>query len=301
MTLSLSSPAGRHAPADRRLWRVRLAICWAAVAVCVPYLTLKAIWIAGGNVGLTGADRGEMHEGSVVAANVVTAAMDLAGAAVALAFTYRWGRRIPAWLVLVPIWVGTGLLAPFAVGLPLGLLVQAIAGGSPVPASGDGDALHTWVFAVVYGGFVLQAVLLLAAFTLHARTRWPELFELRTRDLPKGLTHPLQVLFANGSAAVAVLSGAVQIAWAVTGGRLGGDAAFETAAQRTFVFVGGTLAFVAAAGILALVHRWGRGSLRGRSPPPGPAPARCSPGACSAPEARASERRSTRSPPSPDC
>ena len=75
---------------------------------------------------------------------------------------------MPAVLLLIPVWVGTGLLAPIALGVPLGLAAQAIAGGSPVPAH---NGLHGWVYAVVYGGFAVQAVCLLTAFALYARDR----------------------------------------------------------------------------------------------------------------------------------
>jgi hypothetical protein len=239
-----------------RLWRTRLIVCYTTVAACIPYLFLKVVWIAGGDLGVKGTATTEMHSGSVVAANIVTSGMEAVGVLIALAFTFSWGMRIPAWLVLVPIWVGTGLLAPFVLGLPLGLAVQAVVGGAPAPDD-HGNGLHAWVFVVVYGGFILQGIALLTAFVLHARARWADLFAMRTRELKQGSTRGLQVLFVNGAAVVAAVFGVAHLVWAFGGEAAGGDPSFETAAQRTFVGVVGPLAFLGAAGALALVHRRG--------------------------------------------
>jgi hypothetical protein len=229
----------------------RLIVCGVAIAACLPYLFLKAVWIAGGDLGVKGTATTKMHSGSVIAANVLTSGMELVGLLIALAFTCSWGMRVPAWLVLVPVWVGTGLLAPFVLGLPLGLAVQAVAGGAPAPDD-HGNGLHAWVFVVVYGGFFSQGIALLTAFVLHARVRWADLFEMRTRDLRDGPTRTLQVLLANGAAVIGAGYGIVHLAWA-----FGGTPGFTTAAQRTFVGIMAPLAFLGAAGALALVHRRG--------------------------------------------
>ncbi|GAA2574101.1 hypothetical protein SMC26_35885 [Actinomadura fulvescens] len=249
--------------ADRRFWNLRLAFCYATVAACLPYIVLKLVWLAGGNVGVSGDAATEMHTVEYEVANAVTMAAELVGVLVAFAFTYPWGRRIPAWLVLVPIWVGTGLLAPIALGLPLGMAVQGVVGGSPVPDNEDSNDMANWVFAVVYGGFTLQTITLLGAFVLHVRARWPHLFQLAARELRPGATRSLQMLLANGAAVAAVVIGVLQIVWAFSGGDLGADARFETAAQKTFVAIGGPLAFAGALGTLALVHRRGSGRMAG--------------------------------------
>lgn len=237
--------------------RVRVWACWLTVAACLPYVGLKLAWIFGSGVG--GADE-QMTRSSVVVANVVTMGMDLVAIVIVLAFTYRWGRRIPAWLVLVPMWVGTGLLAPIALGLPLGVLVQLIVGGSPAASAATLDG---WVFAVVYGGFTLQAVGLTIAFALYARDRWAPLFE--TTELRRGATHDLQLLIAKAGAVVATGFAGMQIAWAVTGGELGGQpTAVETAAQKTFYLVRALIAVAGAVSLLILVNgRSTRFSLAG--------------------------------------
>jgi hypothetical protein len=229
---------------DYRVFRV--VACFGAIAATVPYLTLKVAWLAGSSVGTVGHGMAEMRDMRHVVGNVLTVGMDLAAIVVALAFTCRWGQRLPAWLVLVPIWVGTGLLAPIAVGVPLGLVVQGFVGGSPT-ASDNG--LWDWVYAIVYGGFTLQAIMLVAAFLLYARARWADVFRMRTKDL-----RMVRPLLADVAAVVAIGYGLFQVVWAV-----GSDSvAVQTVAQKTFWVAQGLLSVAGAGGLLALVHRWGR-------------------------------------------
>lgn len=237
--------------------RVRLAACWGAIAACWPYLGLKFAWIAGSGLGTIGDGAALMGDPQHVVGNVVTAGMDLVAILVALAFTYQWGQRLPAWLVLVPIWIGTGLLAPIALGLPLGLLVQGVAGGSAV-ASDNG--LAGWVYGVIYGGFTLQAVLLVTAFVLYARTRWPGVFRLRTKELPGRSLTPVQGSLITTAAGIAIAYAVLNVVWVVTDGAWAGNAvAVETAAQKTFWMAQGGLSLSGAIGLLTLARRWGRG------------------------------------------
>ena len=245
-----------------RLRVARLIGCYGAIVACLPYLTLKIAWLAGSAVGTVGHGTAEMGDTQHVVGNAVTLGMDLVAIVVALAFTYRWGQRLPAWLVLVPIWVGTGLLAPIALGVPLGVLVQGFAGGS---ASAADNGLRGWVYGVVYGGFTVQAIMLLVAFVLYARTRWARVFSMRTQDLRVGVLRPFQTLLVNVAAVVATGYGVLQLVWAVSGGALGGDpSAVQTAAQKTFWAAQGPLSIAGAVGLLALVHRWGHGPRTGR-------------------------------------
>lgn len=247
---------GPMAPAAQRASRPQLVLRYATIAACLPYLALKVAWISGSSIGDASA---EMRSTTYVVGNLITAGLDLVAIALVLAFTCRWGLRIPAWLLLVPMWVGTGLLAPIALGVPLGMVVQLIAGGSAMPAGGDLDG---WVFALVYSGFTVQAILLVAAFVLYVRTRWPDLPGRRTGLAAAGPTRPIQRLFAISSATGAIGYGAVHLLWAFSGGGFGGDAdGIETAAQQTFWAVQGLLGLVAAIGVLALVQRWGSGWL----------------------------------------
>ncbi|WP_412538974.1 hypothetical protein R8Z50_24350 [Longispora sp. K20-0274] len=218
--------------------RTRLIIGYAAAASALPYLTLKGCWLAGIPVGLN--DPGMLDDHTLFVANAVTAGMQLVGALLALGFTHRWGRRIPAWLVAFPMWVGTGLLAPIGVSVVLILATRGL------PPEG---ALQNWVYLVVYGGFSIQGVLLALAFLHYARDRWPGL--LADRAERPGPTRALQVLLAWVAAALASVTAAVELYWG-----LGGPAGLPdgTPATSTFV-VNAALTLAAAAGLLAMAHR----------------------------------------------
>ncbi|WP_235096744.1 hypothetical protein [Amycolatopsis decaplanina] len=151
------------AMAPPKISSVRLIVCYAAILGTLPYLTLKASWVTGGSLGLR--DPSFVDSDLMLFANLVTGGMDVVAVILALAFTYSWGRRIPAPLVLFPIWIGTGLLAPIVLDLPVIVADLTTAQLTEMP-------LENWVWAVVYGGFAWQGVLLLTAFVLYARDRW---------------------------------------------------------------------------------------------------------------------------------
>jgi hypothetical protein len=170
---------------------VRHAIGWAAVLGTLPYLVLKAIWLAGGTIGIT--DPAMFDDTSALVLNAVTAGMDVVAVVVALAFTYSWGQRVPGFFVLVPIWIGTGFLAPIAVLLP------SMDFGDPQPF------LEPWVQPLVYGGFAWQGVMLAIAFVFYAMDRWPFVFRLDTRDVPAA--GPVRAVLAHVGALLAAASG----------------------------------------------------------------------------------------------
>ncbi|WP_414936422.1 hypothetical protein [Amycolatopsis sp. cmx-11-51] len=151
------------AVAAPKISSARLIICYAAILGTLPYLTLKASWVTGGGLGLR--DPSFVDSELMLFANLLTGGMDVVAVVLALAFTYSWGRRIPAPLVLFPIWIGTGLLAPIVLNLPVIVTELAHAQLAEMP-------LENWVWAVVYGGFAWQGILLLTAFVLYARDRW---------------------------------------------------------------------------------------------------------------------------------
>ncbi|WP_410647223.1 hypothetical protein [Amycolatopsis sp. cmx-4-54] len=151
------------ATAPPKISSARLIVCYAAILGTLPYLTLKASWVTGGGLGLR--DPSFVDSDLMVFANLATGGMDVVAVLLALAFTYSWGRRIPAPLVLFPIWIGTGLLAPIVLDLPVIVADLSTAQLDEMP-------LENWVWAVVYGGFAWQGILLLTAFVLYARDRW---------------------------------------------------------------------------------------------------------------------------------
>lgn len=145
--------------------KIRWTLSLLAVAGTLPYLVLKLLWLSGSRIGLTDPDFGEST--SMLVANGATMLLEVAALTLALAFVLPFGKRLPAWLVLLPMWVGTGLLAPIVVIVPLQLLT-----GGPSSGGGEPGPIADWVYAMVYAGFTWQAVFLLAGFVLYAGDRW---------------------------------------------------------------------------------------------------------------------------------
>jgi hypothetical protein len=252
---AITSPAARRrSPAIRPF---RAATCIVTILACVPYLVLKVLWLAGHPVGATDtAGAGALLDARHLAGNLVSGAMELVAIALVMALTYPWGRRLPAALVLVPAWLGTGLLAPIALGLPLGLVAQALVGGSPAPT---GNGLDGWVFAVVYGGFIVQAVGLVAAFVGHALDRWPAVLRMQTAQLRA--VDPGQCLLATIAVAGVAGYAALFVVWSVAGPGWGGPAGFDTVAQKTVLLSTGLVVLIGALAALALVWRRGTGRI----------------------------------------
>ncbi|MCP3798107.1 hypothetical protein NLX83_02445 [Allokutzneria sp. A3M-2-11 16] len=163
----------------------RLIIGYAAVLCAVPYLTLKILWLSGNGIGFS--DPSVLREPSMLALNAVTAAMDAVAIVVALVLTHSWGMRLPAWAVVFPMWVATGLLGPIAISTPISAL-----SGDVSPGAGP---VQPWVYTVVYSGFSLQGVLLAIAFVLYARARWEPLFVAGQQPLTD--TAGLQLALVN--------------------------------------------------------------------------------------------------------
>lgn len=185
--------------------RVTAAIV--AIAAMLPYLTLKIVWMAGGTVGVS--DPAMMNDASMMTLNAATFGMDVVGLILALAFTMRWGMRLPVWLVLLPIWVGTGLLGPIVASVPLSVIVE---GGAAFPVGGP---IAQWVYVAVYASFIGQGIGLTAAFALYARDRWPHLF---TTPIAYGSAFAgLHAVIGWGVLLFAVPIGAINLYWAFGG------------------------------------------------------------------------------------
>ncbi|TDQ05102.1 hypothetical protein [Labedaea rhizosphaerae] len=192
----------------------------AVILGALPYLALKTLWLTGNPVGLT--DPGFANDSSLRALNLATGGMDAVAILVALALTQNWGQRLPAWVVLVPIWIGTGFLTPILLMAPLIFTEQA-----HLP-------LESWVQPLVYSGFVWQGAALLLAFVLYVRVRWPWLARARRRAKARTVT----------SLAGAVLG--LFVAWA------------EFADGRA---LDGFLALAGVLGVSAIVEGWWAGGL----------------------------------------
>ncbi|MDN5893834.1 MAG: hypothetical protein L0H93_07370, partial [Nocardioides sp.] len=148
--------------ASRGRWIISLL----AIAGALPYIGLKVLWLSGSRVGLNDSDFGTSSVMQV--ANFLTMGMDTVAVLMALAFVTGWGQRIRARLVLFPMWIGTGFLAPILVIVPL----QLAAGTTSTESAARAAPIAEWVYAMVYGGFMWQGLFLLTGFVLYSRHRW---------------------------------------------------------------------------------------------------------------------------------
>jgi len=211
------------------------ALGWAAALGTLPYLTLKALWLTGSTVGTT--DPAFLADPGIIAANVVTFALDLCVIALAMALTHDWGRRVPAWILLLPAWVGTGFLVPIALlVLPANLLSPAPAGATP---------FASWLQPMVYGGFAWQGAFLVAAFAVHATARWSRVGIAPAAPSPDLAS--LRRVVTGGGTVMALASAALHVAVAVAGSADGGAGTAMAAANAT-------LALLGAGGVLALAR-----------------------------------------------
>ncbi len=160
--------------------RLGTVAAWISAICCLPYLVLKVVWTAGLPVGIT--DRSVLGIHGWAAANALMATIELAGLLLVLALTRPWARRVPAWLLLFPVWVGTGLLFRVVAG-------AALAGLSSAPShasSGSLGGFQPWVFVLVYASFAGQGVALAIAFACYVRARWGRLLGERTGQVVAG-------------------------------------------------------------------------------------------------------------------
>ncbi|MFJ3234595.1 hypothetical protein [Streptomyces sp. NPDC086787] len=228
-----------------------------AIASCLPYLGLKAAWIAGSPVGIPAGSLLLRHRALMVVANSVTVVMDSAVIVLALLLTRPWGRRVPSWLLAVPMWGAGGLLLPIMVGFPVQLLLKGVTGESGPAADGGGEFLRPWVFGVVYTGFIVQGLALGALFVRYARERWGHLWRGRTRDLPDGSAWLRATAVA--AAVLALFPAVLHILWALgaTTGLTGAQAAGRGPDFPALQILDALYPVAAVAGVLMLVLRRG--------------------------------------------
>lgn len=205
---------------------------WLAAAGTLPYLTLKVLWLAGSPVGVT--DPAFLADPAIVALNAVTLGMDLLLVAVAMALTHRWGLRLPALLVLLPIWVASGFMVPMVIGAVPGLLLS---GGAPA------GPLAGWVQPVVYGGFAWQGVFLVIAFIGYSLRRWADVIDAPA--VPVRPVPPLLAALVGGGATMAGISAVLHVASVLTGG---------PAVGILVSAINAALATLGAVGVVALVR-----------------------------------------------
>ncbi|MFJ8322174.1 hypothetical protein [Streptomyces anulatus] len=261
------TPPHRAEAPSYRVGRARAVLRVVAMVACLPYIGLKVSWMAGSRLGIP--EGSALLDGGTPlrVANGVTVLMDGAVIVLALLLTRPWGKRVPAWLLVPPMWVASGLLLPIMTAFPVQLAVGLLGGGDGRPV-GEGNSepfLDPWVFGVVYGGFIVQGLALGVLFAWYARERWGRLWQGRLRDLPVGPTTPALRATAVAAASAALFPGVTHLLW-VSGSTAGLDAG--RAADRTsdfYVLEAVSLLFVVvtAVGVLLLAfRRSGRLSLR---------------------------------------
>jgi hypothetical protein len=229
--------------------RLRQVVCWGAAAATLPYLALKVAWLAGSEIGM--ADPSALSDPAYMVANAITLLLDAFVVVLASALTCDFGRRLPAWLLLPPLWLATGLLGPIVALLPMTLtLVNGRARGA------SRDALESWVYAVVYLGFTVQGLLIGVAFALYAARRWPAVLGGRLGAGPTSPLLPVQRVLAGGLGALAAVVAALNLAYAL-GIRAGlqGLADRQTAIDRVTLGVYAGFALLVVVGLPTLVVR----------------------------------------------
>ncbi|HEU0040854.1 MAG TPA: hypothetical protein VFQ15_00755 [Jiangellaceae bacterium] len=235
--------------------RLGMAAAWISAVCCLPYLVLKVLWTLGVPVGVT--DRSVLDSNDWVAANALMAVIQLAGLLLVLALTRPWARRVPTWLLLFPVWVGTGLLFQVVVGA---VLVGASSSSSQGSNASTGE-FQPWVFAMIYASFAGQGAALAIAFACHVRTRWGRVLGERTgetvarrtgrvRSWPEHHLTGMIEAVAGMAAAMAVVCGY----WAA-GGSYGSGALPDPPWGLQASRVAG--AVTAVVGLLGLTGRWG--------------------------------------------
>jgi hypothetical protein len=266
-TSTTSAPSvARHAsrPPQPRS-RLRNALRAVAIVACVPYLGLKIAWLAGSHIGIPEGSELLTADGETTTAlfalNLLTVLMDATVIVLALALTRPWGMRLPGWLMLAPLWIATGLLAPIVVGFPATAAAELFSsgdgGGGSGSGSGDDVFLDPWVFTVVYTGFIIQALALGGLLALYIRDRWGHVLRGRLAELRPSVQGGTATAIAVTATLLLLLPLTTHLLW-LCGSTAGLNA--EQIADRDAPFYVTTasdmlFAFAAAAGALLLAFR----------------------------------------------
>jgi hypothetical protein len=120
--------------------------------------------------------------------------------------------------------------------------------------------LEPWVGLVVTASFAGQGAALIVAFVLYVRARWADLLESTIQPASPGPGHRLQIALAGVAALMAVAAGGLHLVWAFGGTAGLGDRAPSDPLAQSALLNGtwGVMSLAGGAGILAMVHAWGR-------------------------------------------
>ncbi|KQL34915.1 hypothetical protein [Psychrobacillus sp. FJAT-21963] len=233
-----------------RLMRLRRFCGYGAAITVTPYLLIKIVWTLGFFLPTE-----QMGDASWRIINAVTAVLAAIGILLAMAFCKPWGERLPAWLVALPIWVGTGLLVPM-------LLIAPVLGPAAMIRDQESGAADFWVYEQIFVMISLFGIGIFLPLALagYAMARWPEALS-GTTDYKKltGNTLHLQTVMARTVAAGCILLGVIKVFWSV-GGSFGINPA--TMGERDvwwhmLSLSTGVWSFVGAWGILVVSSRRG--------------------------------------------
>lgn len=196
-----------------KLTRLRKICGYGAAIAVTPYLLIKIVWTFGLFLPTE-----QMGDASWRMINAVTAVLAAIGILLAMAFSRPWGERLPAWLVALPIWIGTGLLVPM-------LLIAPFLGPAAIMRDQEAGAADFWVYEQIFVMISLFGIGIFLPLALagYAMTRWPEALSGTTdyKELP-GNTLQMQTVLARIVAAGCILLGVIKLYWAV-GGSFGLD------------------------------------------------------------------------------
>jgi hypothetical protein len=235
------------------LARVRTIGGYGAAIAATPYLLIKIAWTFGLFLPTE-----EMGATSWRVINAATAVLAVIAILLALAFSRPWGERLPAPLIALPIWLGTGLLVPMVLLVP-------VLGPAAVGRDAQAGAADIWVHEQIFImlSLVGVGVGLPIALAGYVHARWPQAVR-GTVDFvyQPGHTRGLQAIIAKFVAIGCILLGTIKVFWAA-GGALGLDSAMLDERNLWWHMLSlstGAWAFAGAWGVLLLTS--GRGSRR---------------------------------------
>ncbi|MFG2992594.1 hypothetical protein ACGFZK_25435 [Streptomyces sp. NPDC048257] len=257
-----SDVAAGERPSPSRPGPGRRILRAVALAATLPYLGLKAAWLAGSQVGIPAGSVLSEPGTVLTVANSVTLLMDASVILLVLVLTRPWGIRVPAWTLAVPVFVATGLLTPILLAFPGQLLIRALGfGADPVTEAVREPFLDPWVFNVVYTGFTVQGLALAGLFVPYARERWGRRWQGVTGERLPSSTGVVAAAAASGGLAMA----AVYLYWTFGGTAGMGAGAVATHSTETAVVSAAHAVCALAAGAGALFLARG-GALPARWP-----------------------------------
>lgn len=221
------------------------------VAIAVtPYLLIKIVWTFGLFLPTE-----QMGEATWRTINAATAALAAVVILLAMAFCRPWGERLPAWLVALPVWVGTGLLVPM-------VFLAPVLGPAAMARDKEAGAADIWAYEqlLVMVSLVGIGIGLPLGLAGYAKARWPEALGGPTDYAERpGNTRQLQISLAGLVAAGTILLGVTKVYWA-TGGALGIDPTLLDERDvwwHLLSFSTGAWALAGAWGLLVLTTRRG--------------------------------------------